>query len=159
MILVTDAAPLIFLAKIHQLQLLTNLFDADILVPSAVYKEILGKDVPPDEEKLLITFLSGCRVVNLRKPMQFAKALSFADNCIMTLAIKEKANIILSDDRLLRRIALLEDFQVVGTIGILLRAVKASLLTAQESKNFLAELVAEHNFRISTRVYDAACNF
>ena len=59
---------------------------------------------------------------------------------------------------LFTRIAVLENFQVVGTIGILLRAVKSALLTAQESKNFLTELVAEHNFRISTSVYDAACN-
>jgi predicted nucleic acid-binding protein len=156
MILVADAAPLIFLAKINQLSLLTDLFKAEILVPSVVRKEILGPRVPPDEERLLTSFLSGCRVVKLRKPDHFAKALSFADNCILTLAVREGADFISSDDRLLRRTAVVEGFRVMGTIGILLLATKASQLTPKSSITLLDDLVEEHNFRVSTKVYEAA---
>jgi len=53
MILIADAAPVIFLAKINQLFLIPNLFDADILVPLVVKHEILSPDVPPYEERLL----------------------------------------------------------------------------------------------------------
>ena len=156
MIIVADSAPLIFLAKINQLPLLTGLFKAEILVPVVVRNEILGPEVPPDEERLLTGFLSGCQVVALRKPTRFAQALSYADNCILTLAVKERANMVLSDDRLLRKTAVIEGLRVVGTIGILIRAAKVSLLTAKKSVELLDELVEEHNFRISTRVYEIA---
>ena len=156
MILVADAAPLIFLAKINRLKFLAGMFNAEILVPAAVSEEILGPEVPPDEERLLSAFLSNCKVVKLRNPTRYAGALSFADNCILTLASKKMANIILSDDRLLRKTAVIEGFRVIGTLGILLRACKKSILTAGETKGLLAELVEEHNFRISTSVYEAA---
>ena len=158
MIIVADSAPLIFLAKINQLPLLTGLFKAGIVVPVVVRNEILGPEVPPDEERLLTGFLSGCQVVALRKPTRFAQALSYADNCILTLAVKERANMVLSDDRLLRKTAVIEGLRVIGTIGILIRATKVSLLTAKKSVELLDELVEEHNFRISTRVYEIARN-
>ena len=158
MIIVADSAPLIFLAKINQLSLLNALFSAQLLVPVVVRKEILGPKVPPDEERLLTGFLSGCQVVALRIPTRFAQALSYADNCILTLAVKKQANVILSDDRLLRKTAVIEGIRVVGTIGILIHATKSSLLTAKKSVELLDELVEEHNFRISTRVYEIARN-
>ncbi len=52
MLLIADAAPIIFLAKIRQLGLMTDVFKARILMPAAVEKEILGPPVPPDEERL-----------------------------------------------------------------------------------------------------------
>jgi len=156
MILIADAAPLIFLAKINQLRLITGLFDTDILVPSVVQDEILGPGVPPDEERLLTAFLSNCKVVDLRNPDVFAKALSFADNCVLTLAHKEHANIILSDDRLVRRVAVIEGFRVVGTLGVLIRARRRALLSAEDATDVFDQLVEEHSFRISTRVYEAA---
>ena len=84
--------------------------------------------------------------------------LSYADNCILTLAVKEQANIVLSDDRLLRKTAVIEGIRVIGTIGILIRATKASLLIAKKSIEILDELVEEHHFRISTRVYEITRN-
>ncbi|UCD79522.1 MAG: DUF3368 domain-containing protein [Desulfobacterales bacterium] len=156
MILVADAAPLIFLAKINQLPLLTRLFDAEIIVPVVVRNEVLGPKVPPDEERLLADFLSGCQVQKLRKPKMFAKALSFADNCILTLAVEKRADRILSDDRLLRRTAAIEDFRVIGTIGVLIHAANSSLLTTKKAAELLDALVREHGFRISTSVYEFA---
>ncbi|CAB1055527.1 hypothetical protein D1BOALGB6SA_260 [Olavius sp. associated proteobacterium Delta 1] len=156
MVLVADAAPLILLAKINQLLLISGLFDAEILIPAAVKNEVLGLEVPPDEERLLTGFLSSCRILALRKPTRFAKALSFADYCILTLAAEKQADMILSDDRLLRKTAAIEGFRVIGTIGVLIRAAKSSLLTPKESVALLDELVKDHKFRISTRVYGAA---
>lgn len=156
MILIVDAAPLIFLAKINQLTLITELFDAKILVPSVVQNEILGPNVPPDEERLLNGFLSNCKVVDLHSPAIFAKALSFADNCVLALAHNENADIILADDRLVRRVAVIEGFRVVGTIGFLIRAERRSLLSKENAVDLFDQLVVEHSFRISTGVYKAA---
>ncbi len=52
----------------------------------------------------------------------------------------------------------IEGIRVIGTIGILIRATKASLLTAKKSLELLDQLVEEHNFRISTRVYEITRN-
>jgi len=155
MILIADAAPVIFLAKINQLFLIHKLFNAEIFIPSVVKNEILGPNVPPDEERLLTVFLSKCKVVDLKKTDIFAKSLSFADNCVLTLAHKKRAGIILSDDRLLRRVAVIEGFRVIGTLGILIRATKESLFPAENAADMLDHLVEEQNFRISTRVYEA----
>lgn len=156
MILVADAAPLIFLSKINQLPLLSGLYEAEILIPAAVRDEVLGPEVPPDEERLLNDFLSSCRVLAVHKPTRFANALSFEDNSLLTLAVEKRADLVLSDDRLLRRTAIVEGFRVIGTIGVLLHATNAFLLTPMKCVMLLDELVKDHNFRISTRVYEIA---
>ena len=158
MILVADAAPLIFISKINQLSLISRLFNPEILIPAAVRNEILGPEVPPDEERLLTGFLSNCHILTLLKPTRFAKALSFADNCILTLALEKQADMILSDDRLLRKTAVIEGFQVIGTIGVLIRAAKLSFISQKKTVKLLDELVKDHNFRISTQVYEIARN-
>ena len=158
MILVADAAPFIFLSKINQLSLISRLIDPEILIPAAIKNEVLGPEIPPDEERLLTRFLSSCHVLPLSKPTSFAKALSFADNCILTLAVEKQADIILSDDRLLRKMAVIEGFQVIGTIGVLIRAAKLSLISKKKALKLLDELVKDHNFRISTQVYEIARN-
>jgi len=156
MILIADAAPLIFLGKINQLSLISKLFNAEIFTPSAVRIEILGPELPPDEERILTAFLSGCKIVDLKHPDIFARALSFADNCVLTLAHREGADLILSDDRLLRKVAIIEGFHVTGTIGVLLRARKKTLLSKKKATDLLNQLVEEHYFRIGIRVYEAA---
>ena len=154
MILVLDAAPVIFLAKINRLPLLAKLFDADILIAEAVRDELFGPEVPPDEERLLTTFLTNCQIAQIRKPDIFAGALSFADNCILTLAHREHADLVLSDDRLVRKLTVIEGIRVVGTLGVLLHAKNKKLLSAIETLSLIDQLVEEHNFRISIRVYE-----
>ena len=158
MILVADAAPLIFLSKINQLSLISQLFDPEIFIPVAVRNEVFGPEVPPDEERLLKDLFSGCHILTLNEPTRFAKALSFADNCILTLAVEKQADLILSDDRLLRKTAVIEGLQVVGTIGLLIRAVKSSFLPQKKAIRLLDELVNSHNFRISIQVYEITRN-
>ena len=156
MIVVADAAPLIFLSKINQLVLIPMFCDGEILVPLKVRHEILGRRIPPDEERLLATFLSKCKVVDVKKPDLFAKALSFADNCVLTLACNAKADIIVADDRLLRKVAIMEGIRVIGTLGVLIWATQKQLLSSKKAHHLLNELVEEHSFRISTAVYEVA---
>ncbi len=156
MILIADAAPLIFLAKINQLQLIPCLFEAEILVPSVVKNEVLAPKSPPDETRLLEAFISECEVVDLYDPKIFTTALSFADNCVLTLAERERADMILSDDRLVRKVAGMEGFRVLGTLGILMYGRGKALLPREKAINLLEVLVARHDFRISATVYNTA---
>ena len=158
MTLIADAAPVIFLAKIGQLSLIDQLLDAEVLIPSVVKKEILSPDVPPAEELLLTGFFSECKIIDVDVPVEYAKSLSFADNSVLTLAKRERADLVLSDDRLLRRIVTMGGFRskVIGTIGILIQAAMGDLLSADAATDLLGQLIRDHNFRISIDVYEAA---
>ena len=93
MILIADAAPVIFLAKINQLALVQKLFDAEILIPTAINDEILTPGIPADEERSISKFLLVCKVIHMEDPEIFAHSLSQADNCVLTLARRENADI------------------------------------------------------------------
>lgn len=158
MILIADAAPVIFLAKIERLALIGNLFDAQVLVPAIVEEELVGGVIPPDEERLLTAFLATCRIIEVADPDIHAKSLSLADNSVLTLAKNEHADWVLSDDRLLRRVAAMDGLRTIGTLGILIRAAKQNLISADAAGNMIDLLVRKHNFRISIEVYAAARN-
>jgi predicted nucleic acid-binding protein len=65
--------------------------------------------------------------------IRIAQALSFADNCILTLAVEKHADMILSDDRLLRKTASIEGFRVIGTVGVLICGAKSSAISQKKS--------------------------
>jgi hypothetical protein len=153
--LVLDSAPLIFLGKIDQLTLLKRLFGHDIIVPRPVRDEILPPTLPPDEERRLNTFLDGCQIIDPGTVGFRAHGLSRADSAILIVAREQGADLVLSDDRLLRRVAIAEGLRTIGTLGVLIRATKHGFLSAAQTEKLLSQLVREHGFRISTAVYDA----
>ncbi|MBN1424659.1 DUF3368 domain-containing protein [Candidatus Fermentibacteria bacterium] len=154
--LVADSAPLIFLGKLDRLSLLRRLFDAEIVMPRLVRDELLPHSLPPDERRRLAAFLEGCRIVDPRETESPAAGLSQADNAILNLAREQHAEVVISDDRLLRRIAAIEGTGVIGTVGILILATRRGILTATETESLLSQLVRHHSFRISTALYDAS---
>lgn len=154
--LVLDSAPIIFLGKIDQLTLLGQLFGHDIIMPRLVRDEILPPVLAPDEERRLSMFLDGCRIVDPGTIELRAHGLSHADCAILGLAREQGADLVLSDDRLLRRVAAVEGIGTIGTLGVLIRAAKQGILSTTETEELLSRLVREHGFRISTAVYDAA---
>lgn len=154
--LVADSAPVIFLGKLDRLSLVRRLFDAEIIVPPLVRDELLPRSLPPDERQRLAAFLEGCRIVDPRETESLAVGLSQADNAILRLAKEQRADVVISDDRLLRRIAAIEGTGVIGTLGILVLATRRGVLPATETESLLSDLVRHHSFRISTAVYDAS---
>lgn len=155
MIVVADASPLIFLAKIRKLELVNALLGQDIRVPRVVCQEILAGPVDPVEHEALERFLAHCRVEQVKRPRQFASAMSAADNAALTLALRCKADFLLCDERATRSMAEIEGVRPLGTLGILLRAALSKLISAKEAKRMVNLLVSTHDFRISVEVYQA----
>jgi len=155
MIVVADAIPIIFLGKLQRLDLISKLLRGTVFVPSAVRDEILAPPIPPAETHLLSSFLEKCTVEKVARLRPFASALSRADNAALTLAVRKRADVLLADDGLLREIAVVEGIRPLGTLGVLPRAMRKGLLTAEETRRFVEELVREHNFRIGIEVYEA----
>jgi predicted nucleic acid-binding protein len=156
LIVVADSSPLIFLAKLDRLSLLTQLYGSRFVVPEPVKKEVLRPKVPSDDAYVLNNFLESCTVLPVRKPRRFARALSEADNAVLTLAVRKKAERLLVDERLMRRIAEAEGIVATGTIGILFAGALAGHLTPGEAEAALNKLVRSAGFRISIAVYNTA---
>jgi predicted nucleic acid-binding protein len=155
MIVVADASPLIFLAKIRRLRLVTRLLGHDIRIPRAVRNELLQPEVDPAEMEALEEFIKNCRIETVRRPRRFASAMSRADNEALTLAVRSHADIILCDERAMRIMAESEGVRPLGTLGILLRSVHRKIITAQDAKQLIDRLIRSHGFRIGVEVYQA----
>lgn len=156
MIVVADASPLIFLGKIKQLDVINKLYGPDIRIPQSVVEELLTKDTDLMEKDRLGVFLARSRVETIRRSRAFARAMSRADNEALTLAIRSKADLLLCDEKLTRRMAEIEGIRPMGTLGVLLNAAQKALISATEAKALLDQLIELHHFRISIPVYQAA---
>ena len=153
MIVVADASPLIFLAKIRQLDLIHALLGRDIRLPQAVRRELFAGPIDPVERDHLDEFLADCRIETVRRPRCFASAMSAADNAALTLALRCNADHLLCDERVTRSMAEIEGIRPLGTLGLLLRAVDKRLIPGAEARRLIDLLVSTHNFRIGVEVY------
>ena len=155
-VLVADASPLIFLAKLDLLRLLATLFPGPVLVPASIRLELSQPHVPVVEARRLHLFLRRCRVVHVDRTGFPSSALSQGDREVLTLACRERPAVVLTDDSLVRRGALAEGLRVAGTLGVLMRARTAGLLPAVAARQALADLVGQHGLRISVALYQEA---
>lgn len=155
MLIVADSSPLIFLGKIRKLVLIKQVFAAEILVPRSVRDEVLAPPLEPVEASELQRFIATCKVETVARPTRFAAAMSRADNDAVTIAVRRSADFLLADDHLVREVALTEGVRPVGTLGVLLRAVRRRLLSAGEARSLVDLLIRAHGFRIGVELYQA----
>jgi hypothetical protein len=153
MIVVADASPLIFLDKIRRLALIHRVFAGEVHVPTIVRDEVVGPAAAAEETPELESFLRRCRIEAVPRPRHFAGSISRADAAALTLALRRKAEFLLCDDRVLRRLAETQGVRPMGTLGILLRAMQRRHQTPRETREAVDLLVRRHNFRIGVEVY------
>ena len=151
---VVDASPAIFLAKIRCLDWVQALFGPDIRVAPAVREEALPPRVDAAEASALEAFFAACSVVPVRR-RSFSSAMSGADNETLALAVQCRADLLLCDDRILRLMTEAEGIRPIGTLGVLLHALRAGRLSRARAKRLVDALVRLHGFRISVEVYQA----
>lgn len=144
--IVSNASPLIFLAKIEKLQLLEK---HEIIIPAQVHEEIikgkLGKEDAIEEliEKNIIKVEETKIIPELEK-----QNIGEGEKAAISLAIKKKVDLILLDERKARRIAKFYKLKTRGTIGILIEAYKNKKINKKEFKELMQKLITE-GFRIS----------
>jgi len=81
--------------------------------------------------------------------------MSRSDNEALTLAVRRHADLLLADERLMRDMAVVEGIRPLGTLGILLLAMRKRLLNRKETHQLVEMLVRDHQFRISVALYDS----
>jgi predicted nucleic acid-binding protein len=127
MLIVADTSALVALAACDSLALLDQLF-RDVRVPAAVLEECTVPGKP--EAERLGEYLRGKVVeVDLQEFVIAAPGLGQGELQAMALCKRLHADWLLVDDQRARRIARLNDIEVIGSLGILLRAKESELVS------------------------------
>lgn len=150
-LVVSNAGPLITLAKIQRSQLLKDLF-GHIVIPRAVFEEVVlrGAGQPAAEETRSAGWIKTRSAVDDLSVAVLRESIGAGESEAIVLAQELGADLLLLDDALARRKAERLGLKVMGTLGVLLLAKQAGLLDAV--KPVLAAL-QQTDFRASLRVY------
>jgi predicted nucleic acid-binding protein len=148
---IVNATPLIAFALIERLDLLRALF-AEVVVPAEVYNEVVvqGAGKPGAQALARANWL---QVVPSPPSSAIAPLLTGLDAgeiAVLLLAWQIHPDWVVIDERQARRIAFALGLPVKGTLGILLAAALAGLLTRQEALQDLQKLLSV-GIRISPR--------
>jgi predicted nucleic acid-binding protein len=131
---VSNSSPLIALEQIGQLHLLEALF-GEVWVPTAVVNEVaMTVSLPSNVQTRPVNNLLAAAVLKT--------TLGGGESEAITLALQEKARLIILDDRPARRMAESLGLQVIGTLGLLTTAKKRGLISA--IKPFIDALDTHH---------------
>jgi predicted nucleic acid-binding protein len=151
MIIVCDSSPLFALAICDKLYLLDKLYDK-VLLPFTVFNEstVIGK---PNAE--MIRTWGQDKVVKITDGKLF-EALHFALDTgeaeAITLYKEKSADALLIDEQKGRKIAEYYNINIIGTLGILLKAKREGIL-AEITPSI--RLLRKSKIRISDELYDS----
>ncbi len=153
-VVVCDASPLIILAKLDRLHLITDLLGNDVVVLQCVADEVLGERAGTLERQRLDGFLSTAATVTAFEDSDIvANALSVSDCYTLTYSIRNAADWLLVDERLMRRVTTEHGIAVMGFLGLLVGAANRGILTRAEAETLVRDAVGQHDLRISVALY------
>ena len=152
MTIVSNASPLINLARIGKLDLLQRLYDS-VLIPQAVWDEVVvqGAGQPGAEEVSSAPWVRHSVVVNAQLVWALRQDLDAGEAEAIVLALETKAELLLMDERLGRETARHMGLRYTGLVGLLIEAKHKGLIT--EVKSHLDAPRREANFRVRNALY------
>jgi predicted nucleic acid-binding protein len=131
MTVVCNTSPLLVLAKLQRLGLLTQLY-ARLVIPGAVVDEVGAK--ADDAAAQIQALVATPRVTVQRATPQTLAGLPVdlgpGEREAIALALETAADVVVLDDQVGRRLARARRLQVTGTVGVLLEARSRGLLPA-----------------------------
>lgn len=128
MIVIADSSALVALSICECLPILDTLF-GEVKVPQAVYEEVCIAGKP--ESTALSAYLEDkvCKVY-CAKPIEKASGLGKGEVAAISLYKELSADLLLIDDARARKVAYLNNLEVMGSLGVLLLAKQKGVLTA-----------------------------
>jgi predicted nucleic acid-binding protein len=150
---IVDASPLIYLARAGFLPLL-QVLGSNLLIPEAVFREILAKgEADPVVQTVRtaswLTRLSSARV----SPEVAAWQLGAGETAVLSRAISHPGSLVVLDDARARRIAHRLAIPMIGTLGVVVRARQQGLIRAARP---VTEALVSHGMYISAPALEAA---
>ena len=152
MVVVSNTSPISNLAKIGQLNLMSQLY-GKIFIPFAVHDELLDRRAG----EIIITAVRSATWIEIQsvQNQELVKDLRTRVNIgeaeAIALALESKASRLIIDERLGRQVARDFGVTIIGILGILLLAKKRQLIA--EVKPAMDELIDRADFRISSQLY------
>jgi predicted nucleic acid-binding protein len=150
---VIDTSTLISLAKVNYLEVIPKL-KMDVAMPEEVYEEavINGEKRGIADSTVIKTFINNHELKILNVKSDFIKALrkkvgkglTKGDEAVLSLAIREKAETIITNDDGLGKIAMALGFNVMATPDLLMKGLKNKLLSFKEFEVLMRGLVIEN---------------
>jgi predicted nucleic acid-binding protein len=160
---IADATVLIYVARLGELRLLDELFDA-VVVPTPVYEETVerGQDegypdamrIEDATDSFLETHSIDGDVADRAMRVRKTANLGAGETAAIALAAEQDARC-LTDDHAARRTAQSLDIAVGGTIYVLLRALERDMLSFQEFEHRLTAL-DDAGFHMGAGLYQRA---
>ncbi len=148
MIIVADSSALVALATCGSLWVLKELFN-EVKVPQAVFDEVVVPN-KPQAQTLRIYLEDKVETVDLSQViLKNVNGIGQGELEAMALAMNLSANRLLIDDAKAKKVALLNQIKVIGSLGILLLAKQQNLL--DELKPLL-ESINHSDIYISNRL-------
>ena len=151
---VSNATPLIYLAKIGRLELLKRAF-AEVIIPEQVRKEVVDKGKKLKHEDAFVIekainegWLRVLKTDLLESPIE----LETGEIAVISLAKRMRIEEVLIDETLARTAAKLLDLRARGTIFVLLRALEDEIINLDEFLDLLHQLAGK-GFRLQEVIY------
>ena len=142
--IISDATPLIYLAKANQLHLLHDMFK-EIMIPNAIYDEVVVKGIQKEKnDAFRIKKMIGdgwLQVRTVRIHFQGELPLHPGETEVISLALENGIKTVLMDDVKARTAAEMAGLIPKGTIWLLLKAVKNKILDFDQFLVALEEIV------------------
>lgn len=123
MSIVSNASPLINLARIGRLNLLSQLY-SELLIPDAVWQEVVveGAGYPGAEDVRNAVWIKRRSVANTQLVQALTQELDAGEAEAIALALEAEAELLLMDERLGRENARHLGVRYTGLIGVLVEA-------------------------------------
>lgn len=149
---VSNSSPIIHLAKIDQLNLLSDFF-GELIIPPAVYSECIteGKGRPEVARIKQASWLRVVPVANQNLITLLNAEIDRGEAEAIALALETQAALILLDDADAREKARLYHLKMTGLLGILLRARKSGKIALLSEK---LDALRNTGFWLSARLTD-----
>lgn len=154
MIVVSNATALIHLSRIDKLSLLEELF-SKVIIPRAVYFEVA---VPGEVgyERIVKGIQEGwLKIINVRNrdaTNELAPLLHRGEAEAIVLSEEARADYLIVDERMARRIAVSRGIKVIGILGLLALGVELQIIDINEALE-LGQALIESGCIIDPEVY------
>jgi len=152
MSIVSNASPLINLARIGRLELLHKLY-GEICVPDAVWQEVVvaGAGLPGAEQVVEALWIKRHSVANSALVRALQQDLDAGESEAIALAVELEAELLLMDESLGRETARHLGLRFIGIIGVLIEARHTGRIDA--IKPYLDALREVAGFRVCQALY------
>lgn len=149
---VSNSSILIGLSAIERLDLLHHRFPNGVIIPDAVWNEVVvtGQGLPEAKQVAHTEWIVRQYVQNKIFALSLQASLDKGEAEVIALGQEIRADLLLLDEKSARKVAVRLDYPVLGTVGLLIWAKRNSLISTISEE--LDSLQQKGGFRISKDV-------